>query len=56
MQSPKGSGLFNLAKDIGEKNDLSSQEPATLAMMKTRWAAWRKQMDQAEPHSPFRDY
>jgi hypothetical protein len=56
VQSPKAGGLFNLAEDIGEKNDLSAQEPAVLAMMKARWAAWRVEMDHAEPRGPFRDY
>ena len=56
VQSPLGGGLFNLAQDIGERNDLSAQEPAVLGMMKTRWEVWRKQMDDAEPRGPFRDY
>ncbi len=49
-------GLFNLASDIGEQKDLSSAHPDVLRDMKARWAAWRKQMDDAEPRGPFRDY
>jgi hypothetical protein len=51
-----GSGLFDLASDPGEKRDLSAEKPDILAMVKGRWAAWRKEMDEAEPRGPFRDY
>ncbi len=56
VQSDRGLGLFNLAEDIGEKNDLSARKPDVLAMMKARWADWRKQMDLAAARGPFRDY
>lgn len=56
VHTHKGGGLFNLKDDIGETHDLSAEKPETLAMVKARWAAWRKQMDEAEPHGPFRDY
>jgi arylsulfatase A len=56
IESAKGSGLFDLSKDIGEQNDLSAKEPQRLAKLKARWAAWRKLMDEAEPRGPFRDY
>jgi arylsulfatase A-like enzyme len=56
VESKKGSGLFDLTKDIGEKHDLSAQNPDVLAMLKSRWTAWRKQMDDSEPRGPFRDY
>ncbi len=56
VESAKGTGLFNLAKDVGERHDLSAQEPAVLTRLKERWAAWRKTMDEAEPRGPFRDY
>jgi arylsulfatase A-like enzyme len=56
VESHKGGGLFNLVDDIGEKHDLSSEKPETLAMVKARWMAWRKEMDAAEPRGPFRDY
>jgi arylsulfatase A-like enzyme len=56
VESARGSGLFHLADDIGEKQDLSSQNPDMLARVKGRWAAWRKEMDEAEPRGPFRDY
>ena len=56
VESDRGGGLFDLANDIGERKDLSSSHPNVLQDMKTRWAAWRKQMDEAEPRGPFRDY
>ena len=55
VESAKGSGLFDLSKDAVEQNDLSQKQPELLAKLKNRWAAWRKQMDEAEPRGPFRD-
>ena len=52
----KGSGLFDLSKDIGEQNDLSEAQPQMLKKMKSRWAAWRKEMNDAEVRGPFRNY
>jgi hypothetical protein len=56
VQTHKSGGLFNLKDDIGEKHDLSAERPRELAMVKARWEAWRKEMDESEPHGPFRDY
>ena len=56
VESQRGSGLFDLAADIGERYDLSTEQPQQLNRMKARWAAWRKQMDEAEPRGPFRYY
>jgi arylsulfatase A-like enzyme len=56
VQSSRAGGLFDLASDQGEKRDLSAEKPEILAMVKGRWAAWRKEMDEAEPRGPFRDY
>ena len=56
LESEQGRGLFDLSTDIGEKQDLSSKLPDVAADIVTRWTAWRKQMDQAEPRGPFRDY
>ena len=52
----EGSGLFDLAADLGEKRDLSADKPDVLRQVKARWAAWRKEMDESEPRGPFRDY
>ncbi|MFP6751506.1 MAG: sulfatase-like hydrolase/transferase [Pirellulaceae bacterium] len=56
VESERGNGLFNLAEDLGEKNDLSAQNPQKLREMKQHFARWREQMDNAEPRGPFRDF
>ncbi len=56
VDSQRGSGLFDLSRDPGEKQDLSAEKPEVLAMMQERFAAWKKRMDEAEPRGPFRDY
>ncbi len=56
VESSRGSGLFDLSKDIGEQNDLSKQKPDVLATVKARFEAWKKLMAQAEPRRPFRDF
>jgi len=56
VQSSRGSGLFDLSKDIGEQNDLSKERPDVLQMVKSRFAAWEKRMAEAEPRGPFRDF
>jgi arylsulfatase A-like enzyme len=56
METAKGGGLFDLGTDPSESNDLGAHRPEVLAMMRTRWSAWRKEMDAAEPRGPFRDY
>lgn len=56
VDSAAGEGLFNLANDIGEKNDLSDEHPEMLAKLKERFANWTAEMEAAEPRGPFRDY
>ena len=56
VDSKAGGGLFDLSADPWEKQDLSAAKPDVLQMVKERWAAWRKEMDEAEPRGPFRDY
>ncbi|MCC9607434.1 sulfatase-like hydrolase/transferase [Blastopirellula sp. JC732] len=56
VDSAAGKGLFNLATDIGEKNDLSKEHPEMLAKLKERFANWTAEMEAAEPRGPFRDY
>jgi hypothetical protein len=56
ISSPKGSGLFDLANDIGETSDLTSSHPEIAARLADRFAAWKKLMDATEPRGPFRDY
>lgn len=56
VQSSRGSGLFDLSKDIGEQNDLLKERPDVLRMVKSRFAAWERLMANAEPRGPFRDF
>lgn len=56
VQSSAGEGLYNLADDLGETQDLSKAEPDTLARVKARFQAWSAEMEAAEPRGPFRDY
>lgn len=56
IESARGSGLFDLREDLGEKRDLSADKPEVLAMMRRRFAEWKKAMDTSEPRGPFRDY
>jgi arylsulfatase A-like enzyme len=36
--------LYNLAKDIGEQNDLAATEPDRVRELKTAWDAWNSQL------------
>ena len=49
----KQAGLFNLAEDLGEQNDLAKQEPARLKEMTAAIKAWKK--DTAADASPQPD-
>ena len=47
---PKGKvELFNLRKDLGEKNDLSSEMPEKVAELKDLLARWRKSVGAQMP-------
>ena len=52
----RGSGLFDLSKDISERHDLSKEKPDRLAKLKARFAHWKNQMNKAEPRRPFKDF
>ena len=56
VESAAGSGLFDLATDLGEERDLSREKPEVLAMVRARFEAWKQEMAGAEPRGPFRDY
>ena len=56
VESARGSGLFDLSTDIGEQRDISNQKPNVLRMVKSRFTAWQKSMNEAEPRRPFRDF
>jgi arylsulfatase A-like enzyme len=56
VESTRGGGLFNLAKDVGEAQDLSSTHPEKLRELQAHFDRWRADMDAAEPRGPFRDF
>jgi len=56
VESTRGGGLFDLSQDISEQHDLSAAKPEALEMVKAKWKDWRREMDEAEPRGPFRDY
>lgn len=56
VQSQRGSGLYDLSRDIGEKQDLSLKQPEKLKEMQAHFERWLGEMEAAEPRGPFRDY
>ncbi len=56
LDSAKGKGLYDLSKDIGEKNDLSKKMPEKAAELRQAFNDWLAEMDAAEPRGPFRNY
>lgn len=50
------SGLYNLADDIAESDDLSGSYPEKLEELKKAYADWTTEMDAADPRGPFRDF
>jgi arylsulfatase A-like enzyme len=42
--SLSGAALFNLARDIGETNDLAAAEPAKLAELASAWQRWNREL------------
>jgi arylsulfatase A-like enzyme len=56
VESGTASGLFDLRIDAYEKRDLSIERSEILLEVKSRFAAWRTEMDATEPRGPFRNY
>lgn len=56
IDSTRGGGLFDLSRDIGEARDLSTERPKILRKLRDAYAAWQREMEQAEPRGPFRNY
>ncbi|TWT63462.1 Arylsulfatase [Rubinisphaera italica] len=56
VQSDNQGGLYNLANDLSEKNDLSETHPELLKQIQQRYQRWLEEMEAAEPRGPFRDY
>lgn len=42
-------GLYDLSKDIGEKQNLSAQFPERVEKLKANWAAWQKDVEGDHP-------
>ena len=48
--------LFDLSKDVGERNDLKESHAGQFKQMKAAFQAWLDRMDASEPRGPFRDF
>lgn len=49
-------GLFDLRSDPGERRNLATKKPDILNRLRKQFADWSKEMDQAEPRGPFRNF
>jgi len=56
IRNESGTFLFDLSKDISEKDNLIDRFPVKVAEMQQCFETWLKHMDQAEPRGPFKDY
>lgn len=56
VRNESGTFLFDLSKDISEKNNLIDKVPEKAAEMQQHFENWLKRMDEAEPRGPFRDF
>jgi len=56
VRSQRGTRLFDLSKDIGEKNDLREKKPQILHRITAAYKEWEEKMDSAEPRGPFKDF
>ena len=56
VEAPELSGLFDLSRDPGEKNDLTTSQPETLSLVKSRWKNWMQEMEASAPRGPFRNF
>ncbi|NQT17241.1 MAG: sulfatase-like hydrolase/transferase, partial [Planctomycetes bacterium] len=56
VRNESGTYLFDLSKDLSEKNDLVEKMPDKAAEMQGHFENWLKRMDEAEPRGPFKDF
>ncbi len=56
LKNREGEYLFNLEEDIKEENDLSTAQPGKLKMMREKFVNWQKEMEDAEPRGPFKNF
>ena len=47
---------INIGWRRNEQRDLSKEKPDVIRTVKSRFAPWEKQMAEAEPREPFRDF
>jgi len=56
IRKERGTFLFDLAKDLSEKDNLVDKMPEKAAEMQAHFESWLKRMDEAEPRGPFKDF
>ena len=56
VHSRRGGGLFDLTEDLAESKDLAKDLPDVLRRVQRAYRGWVKQMADAEPRGPFKDY
>lgn len=56
VKTPDEEGLYDLSRDPGEREDLSSELPEVVKELRNRWQEWKREMDHSEPRGPFEDY
>lgn len=56
VRNESGTYLFDLSKDLSEKNSLVEKMPEKAAEMQGHFENWLKHMDEAEPRGPFKDF
>jgi len=56
VRNETGTYLFDLSKDLSEKNNLVEKLPGKAVEMQHHFEDWLKRMDEAEPRGPFRDF
>lgn len=54
LQTDAGEFLFDLAADAGEKHDRKADQPAVLAQLKAKYAAWEREVLAPVPLDPAR--
>jgi len=56
VRNESGTYLFDLSKDLSEKDSLVEKMPDKAAQMQGHFENWLKRMDEAEPRGPFKDF
>jgi arylsulfatase A-like enzyme len=56
VEGSKAHGTYDVVADPGEAHDLTAERPDLTRDLQAAWAAWRSEMDAAEPRGPFLDY